>query len=154
MYCDHSISRPLRIEYPGAWYHVMSRGAGLRGIFLSNRNDHRQLYLDLLGVEIHGYCLMDNRYHLLLRTPQGGLRRATRHLNGVYTLRCNRMEEGDGPLFRGCYKAILLKVDAYLPGALRELPRRTSACVLVQTARFLPQLWGAPYVRKCRAAGG
>jgi REP element-mobilizing transposase RayT/DNA-directed RNA polymerase specialized sigma24 family protein len=104
----------------------MNRGAGFRDIFRSN--DQRQLYLDLLAdvhrmfdVEIHGYCLMDNHYHLLLHTPQGGLQRAMRHLNGVYTQRFNRMEASDGSLFRGRYKAILLDADAYLLNVSRYI---------------------------------
>ena len=63
------MSRPLRIEYPGAWYHVMNRGAGYRNIFLAD--SHRFLFMDLLSeigrmfrLETHGYCLMDNHYHL------------------------------------------------------------------------------------------
>lgn len=97
----------------------MNRGAGYRNIF---RNDnHRMLFLDLLSqiskifrVEIHGFCLMDNHYHLLIHTPGGNLQRAMRHLNGVYTLRHNRLENTDGALFRGRYKTILIEPDAYL----------------------------------------
>jgi hypothetical protein len=52
---------------------------------------------------------MDNHYHLLIHTPEGNLQRAMRHLNGVYTQRYNRLEDTDGPLFRGRYKAILIE---------------------------------------------
>jgi len=96
------MSRPLRSEYTNAWYHVMNRGSGYRDIFCND--NHRMLFLDLLseiskmfGVEIHGFCLMDNHYHLLVRTPASNLQRVMRHLNGVYTQRYNRMEETDGP---------------------------------------------------------
>ena len=91
------MSRPLRIEFPNAWCHVMNRGAGYRNIFYNDT--HRMLFLDLLSqitkmfrVEIHGFCLMDNHYHLLMHTPEGKLQRAMRHLNGVYTQRYNRLE--------------------------------------------------------------
>ncbi len=84
------MSRPLRIEYPGAWYHVINRGAGRQRIFHSDRN--REIFLNLLEdisqlylIEIHAYSLMDNHYHLLIHTPRGGLSQAMRHLNGVYT---------------------------------------------------------------------
>jgi putative transposase len=137
------MSRPLRIEYPGAWYHVMNRGAGFCDIFRSN--DHRQLYLDLLadvhrmfGVEIHGYCLMDNHYHLLLHTPQGALQRAMRHLNGVYTQRFNRMEATDGSLFRGRYKAILLDADAYLLNVSRYIHHNPVAAGVVDHPSAYP----------------
>ena len=71
------MARPLRIEYPGAYYHVMNRGQSRRNIFVEDKG--RQSFLDLLAditrlwkVEIHAYCLMDNHYHLLLSTPTGG----------------------------------------------------------------------------------
>ena len=74
------MARPLRIEFPDAWYHVMNRGAGYRAIF--NEDQHRSLFLELLGdlnrmfrVETHGYCLMGNHYHLLIHTPEGNLQR-------------------------------------------------------------------------------
>ena len=75
------MARPLRLEFEGAWYHVMNRGAGRRDIFLDD--GHRERFLDLLGellerfgVETHAYCLMDNHYHLLLHTPEANLSRA------------------------------------------------------------------------------
>lgn len=122
------MARPLRIEFPGAWYHVMNRGAGYRTIFLDDT--HRELFLALLadvherfGVAIHAYCLMDNHYHLLVQTPEGNLGRAMRHLNGVYTQRINRSAKSDGPLFRGRYKAILVEADSYLLQVSRYIHR-------------------------------
>lgn len=112
------MSRPLRIEYPGAWYHVMNRGAGRQSI--CHNMEHRQLFLELLGevsdrfsIEIHAFCLMDNHYHLMIHTPLGNLSPAMRHLNGVYTQRFNRLTARDGSLFRGRYKAILVEADSY-----------------------------------------
>lgn len=117
------MSRPLRIVYEGAWYHVMNRGAGRRTIFHSDT--YRQLFLALLGeitqtfgVEVHAYCLMDNHYHLLLHTPRANLSAAMRHLQRLYTQRHNRMEQTDGPLFRGRFKAILVDADHYLSSNL------------------------------------
>ena len=122
------MSRPLRIEYPGAWYHVMNRGAGRKNIF--RQADHRELFHDLLMEirsayrwEVHAYCLMDNHYHLLIHTPLGNLGRAMRHLNGVYTQRFNRSVKTDGPLFRGRYKAILVDADNYLLPVSRYIHR-------------------------------
>lgn len=112
------MARPLRIEYPGAWYHVMNRGAGRRKVF--NTDEQRAYFLSLLGdtyerfnAEWHVYCLMANHYHLLIRTPEGNLQRIMRHVNGLYTQFFNRSEGKDGPLFRGRYKAILVDADAY-----------------------------------------
>jgi len=82
------MSRPLRIEFPGAYYHVMNRGRGRQRIFHA-RQDY-QCFLKLLGeacrmwgVRVHAYCLLANHYHLLLETPEGKLSRALRHINGL-----------------------------------------------------------------------
>lgn len=113
------MSRPQRIMYENAYYHVMNRGAGRRQIF-HNRVD-RGIFLQTIGeachqfsIEVHAYCLMGNHYHLLIKTPQANLSRAMRHINGVYTQRYNRLNDTDGSLFRGRYKAILVDSDAYL----------------------------------------
>ena len=111
--------RPLRIEYPGAWYHVMNRGLGGKNIY--DNNKHREKFLQLLAdaieqykIEIHSYCLMDNHYHLLVHTPHENLSRAMRHINGLYTQYYNRSKKTDGSLFRGRYKAVLIEGDSYL----------------------------------------
>lgn len=113
------MARPLRIEFDGAWYHVMNRGAGRRLVFRTAA--HRTTFLRLLGeistiygVEVHAFCLMGNHYHLLLHTPKAGLARPMRHLDGVYTQRFNRNTGTDGPLFRGRYKSVLVDEDTRL----------------------------------------
>lgn len=113
------MTRPLRIEFENAWYHVINRGANRQAIFKSN--SHRNLFYTILNeivdrfkIEIHAFCLMSNHYHLLVKTPYANLSRAMRHLNGVYTQRYNRTSRRDGPLFRGRYKAILVDSDSYL----------------------------------------
>ena len=122
------MSRPLRIEYAGAWYHIMNRGAARQAIYLQPA--HNQLFLVLLGelyerfgIETHVYCLMDTHYHLLLHTPKGQLSRGMRHLNGLYTQRFNRSEQRDGALFRGRYKAILVEAETYLLQVSRYIHR-------------------------------
>jgi len=104
--------------FPGACYHVMSRGAGRQKIF--HQTKHYDFFLNLMeetttrfGVEIHAYCLMGNHYHLLLKTPEANLSRIMRHINGVYTQRFNKCVKRDGPLLRGRYKAILVDADNY-----------------------------------------
>lgn len=111
--------RPLRIEYEGAWYHVMNRGANRQKIFKTIQQ--RKAFLSLLEeitdnflAEIHAYCLMDNHYHLLIRTQLANLGRCMRHLDGVYTQKFNRSEKRDGSLFRGRYKSILIEENVYL----------------------------------------
>lgn len=120
------MARPLRIEYPGAWYHVMNRGLARTNIVRSDKD--RQLFLDLLsessqlfGIQIHAYSLMDNHYHLLVNTPTTGLARAMRHLNGLFTQKVNKNWKSDGPLFRGRYKAIVVDSDEYLLELVRYI---------------------------------
>src|SRR3989338_4421942 len=120
------MSRPLRVQYPGAWYHVMNRGAGKQQIFRDARD--YTAFLTLLGEtslmwksEVHAYCLMPNHYHLLIRTPLANLSRVMRHINGVYTQRYNRRWNRDASLFRGRFKAILVEEDAYLDELVRYI---------------------------------
>lgn len=84
------MSRPLRIEYKNAYYHVMNRGRGRKPIF--HNEFYYQAFLETLyeacfrfGIEVHAYCLMTNLYHLLIKTPHGNLQRAMRHVGGIYT---------------------------------------------------------------------
>lgn len=100
------MSRTLRIEYPGAFYHVMNRGTARQNIFHNEENYYR--FLQLLEVihhqfqtEIHAYCLMGNHYHLLIRTWVNNLSEAIRHLNGLYAKSFNKSIKRDGPVFRG-----------------------------------------------------
>ncbi|MEA3469107.1 MAG: transposase [Thermodesulfobacteriota bacterium] len=120
------MSRPLRIEYSGAWYHLMNRGR--RGDIIFAVQNDREIFLALLqeaailwNVKIAAYCLMDNHYHILAQTPQGNLARFMRHLNGVYTQRFNRLHEYDGQLFRGRYKSVLVAEDSYLLELVRYI---------------------------------
>ena len=114
------MARPLRIEFQGAWYHVMNRGLNRQPIFARGGEDCRLFIAtlkeacELFRVAISSYCLMPNHYHLLVHTPEGNLARFMRHLNGVYTQRYNRKHKRDGPLFRGRYKSILVQEDSYL----------------------------------------
>jgi REP element-mobilizing transposase RayT len=89
------MARPLRVEFPGALYHITSRGNAGQVIFLADQD--RLSFLEILAQVVeryrfrcYAYCLMDNHYHLLLETPQGNLSRGMRQLNGVYTQAFNR----------------------------------------------------------------
>jgi REP element-mobilizing transposase RayT len=106
----------------------MNRGRQRQRVFHAPTYYHA--FLDTLaeaherfGLVIHGYCLMENHYHLLLQTPRGNLGRVMRHINGVYTQRYNRLKHTDGPLFRGRYKAILVETDRYLLPLSRYIHR-------------------------------
>jgi len=113
------MSRPLRIEYPDALYHVTARGDRCEDIFEDDPD--RQMFLSTLEQVIaqfnwlcHAWCLMDNHYHLLIQTPDGNLSKGMRQLNGVYTQASNRRHQKVGHLFQGRFKAILVDSDAYL----------------------------------------
>ena len=113
------MARPLRIKYPGAFYHVTSRGNERKDVFKSRRD--REKFLDYLasatdryGAAVHAYCLMSNHYHLLLETPEGNLSEIMRHINGAYTTYFNIKRKRSGHLFQGRYKAILIEADEYL----------------------------------------
>ncbi len=120
--------RPHRVEYEGAYYHVMNRGRGRQNIYHDAKyfeafegcleQAHRRF-----GLEVHAYCLMNNHYHLLVRTPRGNLSRAMRHVNGVYTQYYNRHKKTDGTLFRGRYKAINIEASSYLLEVSRYIHR-------------------------------
>jgi REP element-mobilizing transposase RayT len=131
------MSRPLRIEYPGAWYHVMNRGRRSENIF-ANSEDFKtfikllQESVDLWDIKVSAYCLMSSHYHLLIQTPHGNLSRFMRHLNGIYTQRYNRAHQCDGQLFRGRYKAILVEEDSYLLELVRYIHRNPLQAGLVE----------------------
>ena len=113
------MARSLRLEFPGALYHVTARGNRREEIYLDTQD--RVRFLDLLGEvcemrcwRCHGYCLMSNHYHLILETAEANLGRGMRQLNGVYTQRFNRRHGRVGHVFQGRYTAILVDKDAYL----------------------------------------
>ena len=79
------ISRPLRIQYPDAWYHIMNRGGKYKAVF-EDKNDY-SMFLDLLQetveifhIKVSSFCLMQNNYHLLIQTPEANISRTIRHI--------------------------------------------------------------------------
>lgn len=112
------MARPLRIQYPGAFYHITARGNERKAVYNSTQ-DRKQflLYLESAhkryGAIIHAYCLMGNHYHLLLETPRENLSQVMHHINGAYTTYYNIKRRRSGHLFQSRYKAILVEKDAY-----------------------------------------
>ncbi len=122
------MSRPLRIEFPDAWYHVINRGKRAEDIFPDERD--YLMFTELLketsemwNIRIAAFCLMPNHYHMLVQTPEANISRSMRHLNGVYTQRYNSRHKCDGQLFRGRYKSILIDAPSYLLQAVRYIHR-------------------------------
>ncbi len=147
------MTRPLRIEFPGAWYHVMNRGLARTRVF-RRRRDYLE-FLQLLndawarwGVEIHAYCLMPNHYHLLARTPEPNLGRVMRHINGLYTQTYNRARNRDGPIFRGRYKAVLVQAEVYWTWLSRYVHRNPLEAGLVENLDDYSWSSFGNYVRK------
>jgi len=131
------MSRPLRIQYPDAWYHVMNRGRRGETVFLDKQDYSTFVELlkevvDMYKVRVAAYCLIPNHYHLLIQTPGGDLARCMRHLNGIYTQRFNRAHHCDGQLFRGRYKSILVDADSYLLELVRYIHRNPLEAGLVK----------------------
>jgi len=113
------MARPLRIQYPGAVYHVMCRGNERREIFRGD--DDRRAFLDFLvnslgtySVILHAYVLMTDHFHLLVETPLGNLAEFMRHFNITYTGYFNRQHKRVGHLYQGRYKSVLVEKENYL----------------------------------------
>ena len=113
------MARQLRIEYRGAFYHVISRGERLGNIFFGD-ND-RLKFLDKLreamhkfNLKIHCYVLMSNHFHLLVETPEGNLSKAMHFLNTSYANWFKSKHQIVGSIFQGRYKSILVEKEAYL----------------------------------------
>lgn len=113
------MARPLRIEYPGAVYHVTGRGNERKAIFRDDQ-DRRAFLNTLHAVTLryhwlcHAYCLMKNHYHLVIETPDGNLSLGMRQLNGVYTQGFNRRHKRAGHLFQGRFKAVVIQKESHL----------------------------------------
>ena len=106
--------RKLRVQYPGAMYHVMSRGDRREEIFLDDVD--RQDFLKTLAEacqktdwQVHAYCLMPNHYHLVLETPNANLVTGMAWLQSTYTIRLNHRHKLFGHVFSGRYKAQLVE---------------------------------------------
>ena len=113
------MARPLRIEYPGAFYHIIQRGNERKNIFVSDQD--RSRFYDYLAVlhtrykvNIHTYCIMNNHYHLILETEDANLSSAMHYLNTSYTVYFNLKNKRSGHLFQGRYKSIIVDADEYI----------------------------------------
>ncbi len=149
------MARPLRIEYPDALYHVSNYGLGKQRVFPSGR--YFEAFLNGLGetcsrlnVEVHAYCHLRDRYHLVIKTPEANLSRFMRQIDGLYTQQYQRLKKTDGSLFRGRYKAVLVQADKYLLPLSRYIHTRAKASELASypwssysyfTRKAKPPVW-------------
>ena len=113
------MARALRIELKNGWYHVANRGNDRQPIYLGDPD--RRHFLELVGemiaryaVEVHGYVLMSNHYHLLIRTPEANLSAAMQWLNVAYSIWWNRRHGRSGHVFQGRFKAVLVEAGQWV----------------------------------------
>jgi REP element-mobilizing transposase RayT len=113
------MARPIRIEYPGAVYHVICRGNNRQAIYRDDGD--RRRYLEKLSyycqdkkVDLLAYCLMPNHVHLLLETPEGNLSKIMQAFQTSYTVYFNKRHGRSGHVFEQRYKAMLVDKDNYL----------------------------------------
>lgn len=137
------MSRPLRLEFSGALYHVTARGDRREDIY--DDDEDREAFLAVLenvanrfNWLIHAYCLMSNHYHLLIETPDGNLSKGMRQLNGVYTQYSNRSHQRVGHLFQGRYKGILVEKESYLLEVARYIVLNPVRAAMVRSAGDWP----------------
>jgi putative transposase len=137
------MARPLRVEYPGAVYHVTCRGnAGDKVFFV---DPDRELFLELLADVVerftwrcHAYCQMTNHYHLLIETLEPTLSLGMRQLNGVYTQDFNRRHRRTGHVLQGRFKSILVERDEYLLELARYVVLNPVRAKMTRSARDWP----------------
>jgi putative transposase len=137
------MTRPLRLEFAGALYHVTSRGDHREAIY---RDDvDRRAWLNILArvckrfnFVIHSFCQMTNHFHVLVRTADGNLSQGMRQLNGLYTQHFNRRHRLVGHLFQGRYKAILVQTEGYLLELTRYVVLNPLRAKIVQSLEEWP----------------
>ncbi len=113
------MARPLRIQFPDAYYHVTCRGNERKAIFIDERDETIFLKLlerslDIYNVLLLAYVCMPNHFHLLVTTPDANLSDFMRHFNISYTSAFNRRHKRVGHLYQGRYKTFLIDADNYL----------------------------------------
>jgi len=121
-----ALARPLRVEYPGAYYHVTARGVARQNIFHDDKDyseflDRVQDVNERWGLVFHGYCLMSNHYHIEVETPEGELSRAIQWINQNYAAYVNRTYDRVGHLFQGRFKSVLVEEGRHLQELTRYI---------------------------------
>lgn len=143
------MARPLRLEFPGALYHITARGNAQQAIFVDDTD--RQRFLQLLGREVlqqrwrcYVYCLMGNHYHMVIETPEPTLSRGLRRLHGTYTQWFNRRHHRVGHVLQGRYKSVLVEKDSYLQELCRYVVLNPVRAGLVPEVQAWP--WSSYHV--------
>src|SRR3546814_16451926 len=131
------MARPLRLELPGAAYHLTALGNVGQPVFRGAEDS--LLFLEILGESCtrfdwrcFGYCLLPDRYHLVVETRQPTLARGMRQLNGRYTQAFNRRHGIGGHVFQGRYRAVMVESPGWLAAVCRDVLRQPVARGLEQ----------------------
>jgi putative transposase len=120
------MSRPLRIQFKDACYHVTCRGNGKQSVFLADRDRRKFLELlarslDIYQVNLLAFVLMTNHFHMIVSTPKANLQEFMRHFTISYTSYFNKSHQRSGHLYQGRYKSFLIEADSYLLEVSRYL---------------------------------
>lgn len=151
------MSRPLRVCFPGALYHVFARGNDRRPLYDDDADFTRFLELLALGIDRHGwrchaYCLMRNHYHLLVETPRANLSEGMRHLNGRYAQDFHRRHGTVGHLFQGRFRATLIEKDeGHVHTVVRYIARNPVAAEICERPQDWPWSSYAALIGDCPA---
>lgn len=146
------MARQLRVEYPGAIYHVIQRGNNRANVFERPKEKYYLIEqfrkaVEVDDVELFAYVIMSNHYHLALRTSSEPLNKVMHRINTTYGMYYNKVMARSGHVFEGRYKAILIKDEKYLISLVRYIhrnPARAGLCSNVQD-----YLWSSDhYYRK------
>ena len=137
------MARPLRIQYPGALYHLTARGNGGQKIF-QDKLDY-QIFLNELKKTIennnwlsYAYCLMPNHYHLFIKTLEPNLSAGMRQLNGNFTQKSNIRHQCYGHLFQGRFKSVLVESAGYQGNVVRYITLNPVKVKLVKSLSQWP----------------
>jgi len=113
------MSRKKRTWYPGAQYHVMTRGNRRGDLF--RKNEDFMSYLEIAKnikqrhpFELYAFCLMDNHVHLQIRTREIALWKTMHLINTLYSKYFNQEYSLEGHVFQGRYHAVLVETDSYM----------------------------------------
>ena len=130
--------RKLRIQYPGALYHVISHGNNQKELFL--KENMGEIFENALletavhcGWKLHAYVIMGNHYHLVIETPKPNLVDGMRWLQSTFASSFNRVRNKRGNVFQGRYKAIVVSENFPLLGLVDYVhlnPVRAGKCAL------------------------
>jgi len=152
------MARPLRVEFPGALYHVTARGVAQGSVFFDDQDRLRFLKLLERTHEqhrfiLHAYCLMDNHYHLQVETPEGNLSKGMQWLGQSYASFVNRRHGRVGHLYQGRFRSVLVEQARYLHELTRYIHLNPVRAKLVRYPAQYPWSSYRAYLGATRAPG-